>query len=151
MAKGFLCSPHYFSTQFERTHTWQLQVYRANMTKTKTDYFYTLLFRLCDLHMLVWWVSPDLGEGKGGTHQNSEESARIVAQCLNILHKTPATWSGDTRNDEWVRDHGNVPDESGFVNQSVELQKPFCTCLQQQSLRVLKVARVPFLNHGQFS
>lgn len=61
------------------------------MTKTKTDYFCTLFFRLCDLHMLVWWVSPDLGEGKGGTHQNSAESARIVAQCLNILHKTPAT------------------------------------------------------------
>jgi hypothetical protein len=26
MAKGFLCSPHYFSTHFERTHTWQLLV-----------------------------------------------------------------------------------------------------------------------------
>jgi hypothetical protein len=49
------------------------------------------------------------------------------------------------------RDHGIVPDESDFVNQSVELQKPFYTCLQQRSLGVLNVARVPFLNHGQFS
>jgi hypothetical protein len=26
MAKGFLCSRHYFSTHFERTHTWRLAV-----------------------------------------------------------------------------------------------------------------------------